>query len=163
MVKFAAVAAILLLSAPLSAAAQQAKIYRVAILNGGAAAANPSVDAFREGLRALGWVEGRNVTIELRFADGNMDRLPGLAAELIRLDPHVIVAGPSTVAQAARNATSTIPIVMVGVGDPVGLGFARTLGHPGGNMTGLARPRASTDRTDRRARRWASRMAAMVI
>src|SRR5712691_1923724 len=138
-ITFVAIVAVLLLVAELSAVAQQAgKTYRVAILNGGSAAPNPSVDAFRQGLRTLGWVEGRNLTIESRYADGNMDRLPGLAAELIRLDPQVIVAGPSTVAQAARNATATIPIVMVGVGDPVGLGFARTLGHPGGNMTGLA-------------------------
>jgi len=138
--KFAALTTALgLLVAPLVTEAQQAgKIYRVGVLSGGPAKPNLSVDTFRQSLLALGWVEGRNVTIEARFADGNMDRLPGLAAELLRLDPHVIVAGPSTVAQAVRNSTATIPIVMVGVGDPVGLGFARTLGHPGGNMTGLA-------------------------
>lgn len=134
-----AIVALLLFGAPLTAMAQQVGTsYRVGVLNGGSATSNPFVGAFRQSLLALGWVEGRNVTIESRFADGNMDRLPGLAADLIGLKPHVIVAGPSTVAQAARNATSTIPIVMVGVGDPVGLGFARTLGRPGGNMTGLA-------------------------
>jgi len=113
--------------------------YRVGFLSGGSAAsANPFVNAFREGLRGLGWIEGQNIAVEMRFADGNMDRLAGLAAELVALDVRVIVAGPSTVAQAAHDATATIPIVMVGVGDPIKLGFAASLAHPGGNMTGLA-------------------------
>jgi len=76
--------------------------------------------------------------IEARFADGHMDRLASLAVDLVRLDVQVIVAGPSTVAQAARQATATIPIVMVGVGDPIRLGFVKSLNRPGGNMTGLA-------------------------
>jgi len=96
------------------------------------------VNAFRESLQALGWAEGQDVVIEARYADGRTDRLPGLAAELIGLDVQVIVAGPSTVAQAARKTTATIPIVMAGVGDPVKLGFIESLSHPGGNMTGLA-------------------------
>jgi putative tryptophan/tyrosine transport system substrate-binding protein len=114
------------------------KLHRVGYLSGGPAQANPTFHAFRAGLRALGWVEGRNVTIEARFAEGNMDRLATLASDLVHLDVHVIVAGPSTVAQAARQATATIPIVMTGVGDPVRLGFAKSLSRPGGNMTGLA-------------------------
>jgi ABC-type uncharacterized transport system substrate-binding protein len=128
-----------LLVAPPSATAQPAaKIYQVGVLSAGSAAANPQMNAFRESLEGLGWVEGRDVVIEARFADGHMDRLAGLAEQLVRLDVHVIVAGPSTVAQAARKATATIPIVMAGVGDPVKLGFIESLSHPGGNMTGLA-------------------------
>jgi putative tryptophan/tyrosine transport system substrate-binding protein len=135
----ALMAALGLLAAPLVAEAQQAgKIYRVGVLSGGPAKPNPSLDAFRQSLLALGWVEGRNVTIEARFADGKMDRLAGLAMDLVRLDVQVIVAGPSTVAQAAHQTTATIPIVMVGVGDPIKLGFVKSLHHPGGNMTGLA-------------------------
>jgi putative tryptophan/tyrosine transport system substrate-binding protein len=128
-----------LLVAPPSATAQPAaKIYQIGVLSAGSAAANPQMNAFRESLEGLGWVEGRDVVIEARFADGHMDRLAGLAEQLVRLDVHVIVAGPSTVAQAARKATATIPIVMAGVGDPVKLGFIESLSHPGGNMTGLA-------------------------
>ena len=139
-IKLAAlITALGLLAAPLVADAQQAgKIYRVGFLSGGAAQSSPFLDALRQSLLALGWVEGRNVTIEARFADGKMDRLAGLAMDLVRLEVQVIVAGPSTVAQAARQATTTIPIVMAGVGDPIKLGFARSLHHPGGNMTGLA-------------------------
>jgi len=128
-----------LLAVPLAARAQPAgKPSRVGVLSGGSAVANPQIQALREGLQALGWVEGRNLVIEARFADGHMDRLASLAADLVRLDVQVIVAGPSTVAQAARQATATIPIVMTGVGDPVKLGFIKSLNHPGGNMTGLA-------------------------
>jgi len=135
----AVVLALSLLPAPLLAEAQQAgKINRVGVLSGGPAKPNPSLDAFRQSLLALGWVEGHNVAIEARFADGKMDRLAGLAMDLVRLDVQVIVAGPSTVAQAAHQATTTIPIVMAGVGDPIKLGFVKSLHHPGGNMTGLA-------------------------
>jgi putative tryptophan/tyrosine transport system substrate-binding protein len=117
---------------------QVGKVYRVGVLSGGPAKPNPVFDAFRQSLSALGWVEGRTITIEARFADGKMDRLAHLAMDLVRLDVHVIVAGPSTVAQAAHQATTTIPIVMAGVGDPIKLGFVTSLHHPDGNMTGLA-------------------------
>jgi putative ABC transport system substrate-binding protein len=128
-----------LLVVPLTARAQPAgKPSRVGVLSGGSAVANPQIQALREGLQALGWVDGRNIAIEARFADGHMDRLASLAEDLVRLDVQVIVAGPSTVAQAARQATATIPIVMVGVGDPIRLGFVKSLNRPGGNMTGLA-------------------------
>jgi putative ABC transport system substrate-binding protein len=134
----ALIAALGLLAAPLVAEAQQvAKIPRVGVLSGGSQP-NPFVDAFRESLLALGWIEGRNITIEARFANGQMDRLAGLAMDLVRLEVAVIVAGPSTVAQAAHQATTTIPIVMAGVGDPIKLGFVKSLPRPGGNMTGLA-------------------------
>jgi putative tryptophan/tyrosine transport system substrate-binding protein len=112
--------------------------YRVGVLNAGSATTNMAVQAFRENLRALGWIEGKNIVIEARFAEGHTDRLATLAMDLVRLDVDVIVAGPSTVAQAARQATNTIPLVMVGVGNPVKLGFIESLRHPGGTMTGLA-------------------------
>jgi len=127
-----------LLAAPLAADAQQAgKVPRIGFL----AAAAPSdvsarLDAFRQGLRALGWVEGQNIVIDYRFAEGRYDRLPDLAAELVRLKVDIIVSVASQGVAAAKNATETIPIVMISVGDPVGLGFVASLARPGGNVTG---------------------------
>lgn len=89
-------------------------------------------------MRELGLVEGKNFIIEWRFADGKYERLPGLAAELVRLNVDVIVAGTTLSVQAARQTTTTIPIVMVAVPDPVGEGFAASLSRPGGNITGLS-------------------------
>jgi len=89
-------------------------------------------------MRELGLVEGKNFIIEWRFADGKYERLPGLAAELVRLNIDVIVAGTTLSVQAARQATKTVPIVMVAVPDPVGEGFAASLSRPGGNITGLS-------------------------
>ena len=96
------------------------------------------VDAFRQGLRELGWVEGQNLLIEYRFAQGRLDRLPDLAAELVRLKVDLIVAQATPGAAAAKRATKTIPIVMVPVGDPVALGLIASLARPGGNMTGVS-------------------------
>jgi putative ABC transport system substrate-binding protein len=96
------------------------------------------VDAFRQGLRELGWAEGRNIVIDYRFAEGRLDRLPDLAAELVRLKVDIIVAQATPGAAAAKNATETIPIVMVPVGDPVGLGLIASLARPGGNVTGVS-------------------------
>ena len=93
---------------------------------------------FRPAMRELGYVEGRNLIIEWRFADGKVERLPGLARELVELKVDVIVAVATSSTLAAQKATTTIPIVMVNVGDPVGAGLARTLSHPGGNITGLS-------------------------
>jgi len=94
--------------------------------------------AFRQGLRELGYVEGQNVVIELRLAEGQYDRLPGLAAELVRLKVDIIVvAGPPAI-QAAKRATETIPIIMASVGDPVTTGFVASLARPGGNITGIS-------------------------
>src|SRR5262249_37806890 len=94
--------------------------------------------AFLRGLRDLGWIEGDNITIESRWASGNAEALGRLAAELVQLDVSVIVAGGTTVIRAAKNATSTIPIVMAGGGDPVGSGLVASLAHPGGNITGIS-------------------------
>jgi putative tryptophan/tyrosine transport system substrate-binding protein len=96
------------------------------------------VDGLVEGLRGLGYVEGRNIRFEYRWAEGKYDRLPELAADLIRLKVDVIVAFVTKAAEDAKNQTSTIPIVMVGVGDPVGAGLATSIARPGGNVTGTS-------------------------
>lgn len=96
------------------------------------------VDAFLQGLRDHGWVEGKTIVIEYRWAEGRSDRLADLAAELVRLKVDVILAGNTSGAVAAKNATDTIPIVMATAGDPVGLGLVTSLARPGGNVTGLS-------------------------
>ncbi len=128
-----------LLVAPLAAEGQQTgKISRVGRLSPGSASTDaPNLAALRQGLRDLGWVEGRNITIEIRFAEGKVDRLPELAAELVRLKVDVIVSGSTPGALAAKNATATIPIVMVTTGDPVASGLIGSLARPNGNVTGL--------------------------
>ena len=94
-------------------------------------------EAFRQGLRELGYVEGKNITIEYRYAEGKLDRLPDLAAELVRLKVDMIVTQSTLDAYAARQSTSTIPILMTASGDAVGTGLVASLAHPGGNVTGL--------------------------
>jgi putative ABC transport system substrate-binding protein len=98
----------------------------------------PLAESFRQGLLDLGYVEGRTIGIEDRSAEGKPERLPALAAELVRLPVDVIVAQSSQVADAAKNATSTIPIVMVAGADPVAIGLVASLARPGGNVTGLS-------------------------
>ncbi len=117
--------------------AQQAKkIAQIGVLSSGASA--PILEGFRRGLLELGYTEGKNIAIEYRFAEGKVDRLPGLAAELVRLNVDVIVtAGGTPAILAAKNATSTIPIVFPTAGDPVALGVVASLARPGGNLTGL--------------------------
>jgi putative ABC transport system substrate-binding protein len=100
-------------------------------------AAARNVEALRDGLRELGYTEGRNIRFEMRYADGDIDRLPGLAVELVKLSPAVIVAGSPPAAIAAHNATRTIPIVMNSSPDPVVLGLANSIARPGGNVTGF--------------------------
>jgi putative ABC transport system substrate-binding protein len=95
-------------------------------------------DAFRQGLRTLGWVEGKNISIEYRYAEGKSDRLPELAADLVRLKVDVIVASGLSDSLAAQKATKAIPIVMASVGDPVAGGLVMSLARPGGNITGLS-------------------------
>ncbi len=129
-----------LLAAPLAAQAQQAgKVYRIGYLSASSDTSNPHVrEAFRQGLRELGWVEGQNIIIEYRWAEGRFDRLPDLAAELVRLQVDVIVAAPTPAALAAKNATGTIPIVGMSLTDPIGLGLVASLARPGGNVTGVS-------------------------
>ena len=136
----AATLALSLLATPLAAGAQQVgKPYRIGILSGGSPDKNsPHIEAFRQGLRDVGWVEGRNVVIEWRSAEGRTDRLTGLAAELVDLKVDVIVTAGSTPATlAAKRATTTTPVVMVGVGAPLDTGLVASLARPGGNVTGF--------------------------
>src|SRR5262249_10941714 len=124
---------------PLIVRAQQPEgtVRRIGYLAGGLST-GPYPEAFRRGLRELGWVEGQNIVIDYRFAEGRNDRLPDLAAELVRLKVDLIVASPSPGVVAANNATKAIPIVMIGVGDPVALGLIANLAHPAGNLTGMS-------------------------
>jgi putative ABC transport system substrate-binding protein len=130
------------LTTPVAAEAQQAgKVPRVGYLNPGShsdPARQRRFEAFRQGLRELGYVEGQNITIEFRWAEGMFDRLPGLAAELVQLKVNVILAGGAPAAHAAKQATETIPIVAVNVADPVAMGLVASLARPGGNITGLS-------------------------
>jgi ABC-type uncharacterized transport system substrate-binding protein len=124
-----------LLAAPLAAKAQQAgRVYRVGYLSTGAL----PPEAFLQGLRDLGYVEGRNVVIDYRSAEGKPERLPALAAELVALKVDVIVAPNTPAALAAKQATRTLPIVFIGVGEPVTSGIVTSLARPGGNVTGLS-------------------------
>ena len=129
-----------LLLAPLAAGAQQSeKVYRVGVLSPFTSSFGPgrSFEAFRQTLRERGYVEGRNIALEYRWADGRYDRLPGLTVELVGLPVDVIFSAWSTpAALAAKKATSTIPIVFAGVGDAVGVGLIASLARPGGNVTG---------------------------
>jgi putative tryptophan/tyrosine transport system substrate-binding protein len=120
-------------------AQQSTKIPRIGFLAGVALPALSSrTEAFRQGLRELGYVEGKNIIIEWRSAEGKTDRLPAVAAELARLNVDVIVTAGSTPTGPAKEATSTIPIVMAQDSDPVGSGFVASLARPGGNITGLS-------------------------
>lgn len=124
-----------------SGAQQPEKIRRIGFLAVNSPSADKHLDeAFRQSLRELGWVEGRNITIEYRSAEAKADRLPALAAELVNAKVDVIVsAGGTPGAQAAKKATGTIPIVFTSSGDPVATGLVASLAHPGGNVTGLSR------------------------
>ncbi len=130
------------LAAPFGAFAQQkSRIWRVGFLAQRVRPVSLDSDtygAFPRGMRELGYAEGKNLVIEWRFADGKVEGLPGLAAELARLKVDVIVAGATPSVQAAHRATTTIPIVFVAVPDPVGEGFVTSLSRPGGNITGLS-------------------------
>jgi putative ABC transport system substrate-binding protein len=133
------VAAMLLAVAVLAEAQQPTKVSRIGFL----ATVSPStisdrVEAFRQGLRELGYVEGKNIVIEWRYAEGKADRLPSLAAELVRLKVDLIVSVAPLPTRSAKAATSTIPIVMAQDTDPVGNGFVASLARPGGNITGLS-------------------------
>ena len=117
---------------------QAGKMFRIGILDGGTAAGSAVlVKVFLQELSKLGWIEGKNITFEYRFADGKFDRLSGLAADLVRLKVDVIVTAGAPSAIEAKKATSTIPIVMATFPDPVALGLVASLARPGGNVTGF--------------------------
>jgi ABC-type uncharacterized transport system substrate-binding protein len=123
---------------PLAARAEQPrKVWRLGVLQPGAPP-EPLLEAVRDGVRELGYMEGRDIVLEVRWAEGKHDRLAGLAAELVGLKVDVIYAFTTPPALAARRATTTIPIVFSGVGDPVGSGLVASLARPGGNATGLS-------------------------
>jgi putative tryptophan/tyrosine transport system substrate-binding protein len=124
---------------PLLAHAQTGKLYRIGFLGNSTAALEANLTAqFRDGLRDLGYDEGKNIVIEYRWADGKYDRFPSLIAELIALKVDVIVTAGTPATFAVKKATSSIPLVMVAVGDPVGTGVVPSLARPGGNITGLS-------------------------
>jgi len=126
------------LALPLAAEAQQAgKVPRIGFLFFGSPGPSREVDAFRQGLRGLGYTEGQNIVIEVRFANGRVERLPELATELARLNPDVLVTPGTPASLAAKQATSTIPIVFAGVADAIGAGLVANLARPGGSITGL--------------------------
>src|SRR5437667_11961027 len=133
---------------PLAARAQQAgKVYRIGILETVPAARNAAnLDALRKGLRELGYVEGRNLTIEYRSADGRAERFPDLAAELVRLNLDLIVTRGTPAAIAAKNATGTIPVVMATMGGPGAI--VQSFAHPGGNITGEYLQHRADNETD---------------
>ncbi len=126
--------------APLAAGAQQAKkLPRIGYLNAGSPSSSaPFTEAFRQGLRELGYEEKKNIVIEWRFAGGQEDRLAELAAELVQLKLDIILTDGAPVTRVVKNATKTIPIVMTSDADPIGNGFVASLARPGGNITGLA-------------------------
>jgi len=143
---FAVVIAVGLLLAPLAADAQEAgKVYRVGLVVttsplweiAGSEPLHPSVRAFVQGLRALGYVEGQNLILERRSAEGRFERFGDIVAELLRLKTDVIVAPGDLIPRAAKAITTTVPIVMVTAEDPVGAGLVQSLARPGGNVTGL--------------------------
>ena len=129
---------VLVTGAAIAEAQQPKKLSRIGYLSPGPAS-RPSarLEAFRQGLRELGYVEGQNIVIEYRFAEGKLDRLPELVAELVRLKVDVIFAYSTPAVQAVKKATTTLPIVTVS-GDPVRSGFVASRARPGGNITGLA-------------------------
>jgi putative ABC transport system substrate-binding protein len=128
-----------LTTASLADAQQPAKIPRIGYLAASSLSANATrLEAFRQGLLELGYVEGKNIVIEYRYADGKFDRLPALAAELVHLKVDIIVSAGPTAIRPAKEATSTIPIVMGFDDDPVANGFVASLARPGGNITGLS-------------------------
>jgi putative tryptophan/tyrosine transport system substrate-binding protein len=134
--------ALVIFAAPLVVEAQPpTTVHRVGRLLGvgsPSSGPDPSFAAFRQGLRELGYIEGQNLVIENRYAEGNQERLRDLAVDLVRLQVDVIVAEGAAAIRAAQHATRTIPIVMAATADPVGQGFVASLAHPGGNITGLS-------------------------
>ena len=129
----------MLLALSFAAQAQQpARVPRIGFLSAVGSAQQPHVEAFRQGLRDLGYVEGKNIAIEWRHSGGKLVQLLDVAAELVGLKVDLIVASRTPSINAAKRATKSIPIVMVGASDPVGTGIIKSLARPGGNLTGLS-------------------------
>ena len=142
------IAAVILAALPMRPAIPQAtqKIHRLAILELGSAESNRARnERFEQGLKELGYVEGKNIVIERRYADGQADRLPELAADLVRTKPDVIFAPTTPAALAAKNVSASIPIVIAVASEPIGSGFAKSLGRPGGNVTGTSNIQTEID------------------
>ena len=130
---------LLFATCPATHAQQTGKIFRIGFLDPSTASGSAVLlDVFRQELSKLGWIEGKNITIEYRFAEQKPERLPELAADLVRLKVDLIVVSGTPAALAAKKATTTIPIVMASAGDPVGAGLVASLARPGGNVTGLS-------------------------
>jgi putative tryptophan/tyrosine transport system substrate-binding protein len=130
-------AALIMVSVRAADAQESKKIPRIGYLSGSSASLSaPRREAFRQGLRELGYIEGQNIAIEYRYAEGNLDRYPDFVAEMLRLNVDVILSGTQQGIHAAQKATKVIPIVFVATGDPVGSGFVTSLAQPGGNTTG---------------------------
>ena len=128
----------MLVAAPLFAGAQQpGKVYRVGFLWESPTVLPDGIESFRRGLRDLGWIEGQNIVLEYRWGEGRYDRLGELAGELVRLKVDIIVAPSSVYVEAAKRATSTIPIIFAVHADPIGSGHVASLARPGGNITGV--------------------------
>jgi len=129
-------------SIPFVEAQQAGKVPVIGILSPGSVGLRDTylqfVEAFRQGLRDLGYVEGKNIQLEYRYAEGNLDRMPDLVAELVQLKPAVIVVSAVPAIRAAKQMTKTIPIVIITTVDPIAMGIVDSLARPGGNITGLA-------------------------
>src|SRR5215468_329992 len=140
LIGLAIVLTVCLTLAPFTAEGQPTgKVARIGYLSPlSTAADSANMEAFRQGLRDLGYVDGKTVVVEARYADGRLERLPALAAEIIGLRVDVILAAPTPAVRAVQQASRTIPIVMAFSGDPVGEGFVAGLARPGGNITGLS-------------------------
>jgi len=137
---FASSLALVIVATPLVAEGEQARtVPRIGVLVGGSRLSDSArIEAFRQGLRELGYVEGKNIVVEYRYAEGKPQRLPELAAALVRLKVDIIVAAGPAATRAAKDAAATIPILMAQVNDPVGAGFVASLARPGTNITGLS-------------------------
>jgi putative tryptophan/tyrosine transport system substrate-binding protein len=133
-----AVSSILLVLTVAASAQQPKKIPRIGYMAAVSASADaPRLEAFRQGLRDLGYIEGQNIIIDYRHRARGFEQLPAIVTELLGLNPDVLVAVTTNAAQATKQATATTPIVFMGVTDPIGAGLVESLPHPGGNTTGL--------------------------
>ena len=134
------IAFVLVVAGPVAQAQQPKKVPRIGYVSGTGDPSNPGpyVEALRQGLRDLGYVEGKNIVIEYRGAEGKLDRIPSLVAELVQLKVDVLVVSNFLAIRRAKQATKTIPIVMLSIVDPVDSSIVDSLAHPGGNITGIA-------------------------